>query len=92
MAFLVKLLWPHNRYHLQYIKTNFQRSDLLRPILFFRSNESKAYTLIVDNKATIVYCQMTTATSDDKTCEDGGWTLVMKIDGNEVLPKLANVP
>ena len=60
--------------------------------MFFRSNESKAYTLIVDNRAAIVYCQMTTATSDDKTCGDGGWTLVMKIDGNKVLPNHANVP
>jgi len=46
----------------------------------------------VDNKAIIVYCQMTTATSDNKTCGDGGWTLVMKIDGNKVLPNYANVP
>ena len=71
MTFLVKLLWPRNRYHLQFIKTNSERSNLLRPILFFRSNDSKTYTLVVDNKATIVCCQMTTATSDDKTCGDG---------------------
>ena len=40
----------------------------------------------MDSKAIIVYCQMTTATSDNNTCGDGGWTLVMKIDGNKVLP------
>ena len=38
----------------------------------------------MENKVTYVYCHMTMAT----ICGDGGWTLVMKIDGNQVKLKM----
>ena len=46
----------------------------------FRSPENKAYMLQTDNGRIPVYCHMTGIDG----CGDGGWTLVMKIDGNKV--------
>ena len=52
----------------------------------FRSNESKAYSVKVGNETIDVYCHMdTAATGKDWACGDGGWTLVMKINGTKVL-------
>ena len=31
-----------------------------------------------------VYCHMTMASTSNGECGDGGWTLIMKIDGNQV--------
>ena len=31
-----------------------------------------------------IFCNMTVAPINNETCGDGGWTLVMNIDGNEV--------
>ncbi|XP_073249942.1 uncharacterized protein [Porites lutea] len=47
------------------------------------SSENKAYPLLMENKVTYVYCHMTMATISNGECSDGGWTLVMKIDGNQ---------
>jgi len=47
------------------------------------SNVSKAYPLIVGNQAINVYCHMTVATAENGRCGGGGWTLVMKINGNK---------
>ena len=42
----------------------------------------------MENKVTYVYCHMTMATISKGECGDGGWTLVMKIDGNQVKLKM----
>ena len=43
--------------------------------------ENKTYELKTDSGENLVYCHMT---SDVGECGGGGWTLVMKIDGNKV--------
>ena len=47
--------------------------------IFNRSSVSQLVTLRVDSKLTPVLCHM-----GDFGCGDGGWTQVMKIDGNKV--------
>jgi len=47
--------------------------------IFNRSRVSQLVTLQVDLKPISVLCQM-----GDFGCGDGGWTPVMKIDGNKV--------
>ena len=47
--------------------------------LFNRTNVSSVVTLQVDEKTISVLCHM-----GDFGCGDGGWTPVMKIDGNKV--------
>ena len=47
-----------------------------------RSVGNKAYLLNVESKKIPVYCHMTSAGSG--ACGGGGWTLVMKINGNKV--------
>ena len=42
----------------------------------------------MENKVTYVYCHMAMATISNGQCGDGGWTLVMKIDGNQVKLKM----
>ena len=44
-----------------------------------RSNASQLVTLGLDSRPITVLCQMR-----DSRCGDGGWTPVMKIDGNMV--------
>ena len=44
---------------------------------------SQVATLILDSKPTSLLCHM-----GDFGCGDGGWTPVMKIDGNKVYHKL----
>jgi len=36
------------------------------------------------DKVVGVYCHMTMATAGNDACGDGGWTLVIKMDGNQV--------
>ena len=50
----------------------------------FRSNESKAYPLIMGNRVIKAYCHMTVSSSENETCGNGAWTLVMKTDGTKV--------
>ena len=38
----------------------------------------------MEDKVVDVYCHMTMATTDNDACGDGGWTLVIKMDGNQV--------
>ena len=52
----------------------------------FRSNESKAYPLIMGNRVIKAYCHMTVSSSENETCGNGAWTLVMKTDGTKVPP------
>ena len=47
--------------------------------VFNRSSVSQVVTLIMNQKPTSVLCHM-----GDFGCGDGGWTPVMKIDGNKV--------
>ena len=47
--------------------------------IFNRSSVSQLVTLRVDSKLTPVLCHM-----GDFGCGGGGWTQVMKIDGNKV--------
>ena len=58
--------------------------DLICSFIFLRSNESKAYPLVVEDEVIDVYCHMTMASTSNGECGDGGWTLIMKIDGNQV--------
>ena len=55
---------------------------LLSYIVPCRSNESKAYPLILGDDILDIYCKMSTTETD--ACGVGGWTLAMKIDGNKV--------
>ena len=48
-------------------------------VFLCRLNVSQVVTLIFDSKPTSVLCHM-----GDFGCGDGGWTPVMKIDGNKV--------
>ena len=52
---------------------------LFFPFLFKRSSMSGVVTLLVDSKPLSVFCHMR-----NFGCGDGGWTPVMKINGNEV--------
>ena len=38
----------------------------------------------MEDKVVDVYCHMTMATTGNDACGDGGWTLVIKMDGNQV--------
>ena len=38
------------------------------------------------NKVVEAYCHMTVASSENETCGNGAWIMVMKTDGNEVPP------
>ena len=40
------------------------------------------------NEVVDVSCHMTMAMISNSECRDGGWTLVMKIDGNQVKLKM----
>ena len=59
-------------------------NGLICNFIFLRSNESKAYPLVVEDEVIDVYCHMTMASTSNGECGDGGWTLIMKIDGNQV--------
>ena len=48
---------------------------------FPSASSNKAYTLRLDNGDLPVYCSMSGELGE---CGDGGWTLVMKIDGEKV--------
>ena len=50
--------------------------------LFTRKRENKAYFLNVESKLIPVYCHMEAA--ELGACGGGGWTLVMKTDGEKV--------
>ena len=45
---------------------------------------SNAYPLVIGNEVIDVYCHMTMAQTGYETCGYGGWTLVIKINGNKV--------
>jgi len=45
--------------------------------------ENKAYILSVESKKIPIYCHMTNTGPDE--CGDGGWTLVMKINGSKTM-------
>ena len=49
---------------------------------FIRSQGNKVYFLEMDSRNVPVYCHMTS--SGLGACGGGGWTLVMKINGNKV--------
>ena len=49
-------------------------------------NESKVVALLLDSKPTSVFCHM-----GDFGCGTGGWTPVMKTDGNKVSCQIPNV-
>ncbi|CAH3111620.1 unnamed protein product [Porites lobata] len=59
---------------------NTQRGDEVR------SNESKAYPLVLGDDAFDIYCKMTPFHTGNDACGGGGWTLVMKINGTKVYP------
>ena len=60
----------------------FDESYSSSSLVFFRSTGNKAYSLKLASSLELdVYCHMT---HDLGACGGGGWTLVMKIDGNEV--------
>jgi len=50
--------------------------------LFIRSEGNKAYPLKLGSATIPVYCHMT---DDLGSCGGGGWTLVIKLNGNMVL-------
>lgn len=49
--------------------------------MLFRSEGNKGYLLKLASSVLPVYCHMT---EDLGACGGGGWTLAMKIDGNQV--------
>ena len=62
-------------------KLHLSRKILTRKICFVRLQEDKAYLLEMDRGTVSVYCHMADNLGE---CGGGGWTLVMKIDGNKV--------
>ena len=71
---------PHNKTKTTRIKPVWYASRQL--ILTFRTKENKAYQLDIGSQNTLVYCHMNDTGLG--ACGGGGWTLVMKIDGNQV--------
>ena len=64
---------------------NFNKSCkvLIANFVFLRTMGNKAYPLKMGSSLELhVYCHMT---NDLGTCGGGGWTMVMKTDGNKVL-------
>lgn len=72
------------------IKKNKTKTTRIKPvwydsrqlILTFRTKENKAYQLDIGFQNTLIYCHMNDTGLG--ACGGGGWTLVMKIDGNQV--------
>ena len=58
------------------------KNILLYKFLFTRKRGNKAYFLNVESKLIPVYCHMKAA--ELGACGGGGWTLVMKTDGEKV--------
>jgi len=54
--------------------------------IFYWSSVSQVVTLTLDSKPVSILCHM-----GDFGCGDGGWTPVMKINGNKVLRNLAEL-
>ena len=52
-------------------------------LMLIRCGKNKAYPLKLGSATVPVYCHMTN--DDLGSCGGGGWTLVMKIDGNKVV-------
>ena len=52
-------------------------------LFIVRARVNKAYELQLDSGKQLVYCHMTD--NDLGACGGGGWTLVMKTDGNKVV-------
>ena len=52
-----------------------------KKLLSLSSQENRAYQLLVDYAKVNVYCHMT---DDLDSCGGGGWTMVMKMDGEKV--------
>jgi len=52
---------------------------MMNSFIFNRSRVSQLVTLHIESKPISVLCHM-----GDFKCGDGGWTPVMKIDGNKV--------
>ena len=78
---------PNTCIHINYIMVR-KISSVMEPFiidfsllifLFNRTSVSSMVTLQVDEKPITVLCHM-----GDFGCGDGGWTPVMKIDGNKV--------
>lgn len=77
-------VYENNRSKEPPVTSSFTRKTACNFSHFFSSKESKAYPLIVGNRVISVYCHMIVKT-ENGICGVGGWTLVMKIDGEKVL-------
>ena len=66
--------WPSSSFNCLF----FQEDSLFR-----RSKKSGEVTLLLDSKPISVFCHM-----GDFGCGDGGWTPIMKINGNKVKIRL----
>ena len=40
--------------------------------------------MVLEDEVINVYCHMTMGTTGNGACSNGGWTLVIKMDGNQV--------
>lgn len=69
---------------------NEQRILVAGPFFLLKSYESKAYPLILENETFSVYCHMNENFTGNGTNGDGGWTLVMKINGLKVVIALSS--
>ena len=58
-------------------------SFIITQYTFTRMRQNKAYSLNVGSEIIPVYCHME-GTTQLEACGGGGWTLVMKIDGEKV--------
>ena len=70
---------PYNIQHSKEFKLNAHLLLLMAVYVFSRSRISQLVTLLLDSKPTSVLCHF-----GDFNCGDGGWTPVMKINGNKV--------
>ena len=65
------------------ISSSLAKSNKFYLLRYFSAQEDQAYELTIPDVGKIsVYCHMSDAGLGE--CGGGGWTLVMKIDGNKV--------
>ena len=63
-----------------------ESTDMTHLLSLLSGSPSKAYTLTLGNKDLFAYCSMNGKEFGE--CGGGGWTLVMEIDGEQVLKTL----
>lgn len=71
----------HHYYHFSKVTQDILQLQYFINLFFsYSSRSDKAYPLKLESETIPVYCHLTSL----GTCGDGGWTLVMKVNGSKV--------